>query len=80
MLLLLLHRNAVEAVLVPTDRISPGWLGLRGLYGVVDDLALLTGLYRLWQPVATLLILLPFAGWLRHCRELGLAIPWLAGF
>lgn len=78
--LLLLHRGAVEQVLLAGDRASQGWLGLRGVYGYADDLALLTGLDWLWPPLATLLALLPLAGWVRHMPGTRVDLLWFAGF
>lgn len=79
--LLLLHRHAVDLVALPTDHVSAGWAGQRGIYGFTDDIALLTGFDRLWKPLAIFLALVPFVGWWRYsgARDF-LAVVWFLAF
>lgn len=80
-ILLLIHKNNVDAVLLPTDAVSGGWFGLRGIAGLAGDIAMLTGLDRLPLPAATFLALAPLAGWiLRSARDGGFALAWFASF
>ncbi|MFM5907606.1 MAG: hypothetical protein ACKOPO_08480 [Novosphingobium sp.] len=66
---MLLHAQAVHAVVLPTDKQSAAWSGLRGLSGVLHDLTDTSVLNNLPMPVAFVLIPLGLLGWAAAPRE-----------
>ncbi|MFM5930430.1 MAG: hypothetical protein ACKOPQ_05945 [Novosphingobium sp.] len=66
---MLLHAQAVHAVVLPTDKQSAPWSGLRGLSGVLHDLTDTSVLNNLPMPLAFALIPLGLLGWAAAPRE-----------
>ena len=60
---MLLHAQAVHAVVLPTDKQSAPWTGLLGITGVLRDLTDTTVLNALPPPLAYALIPLALLGW-----------------
>jgi len=80
-LLLLLHEQAIAALVRPDDVASPGWLGLRGPLGFARDFAVLLGIDH-WPTALTLFLAFsPLAGWLALRRAMGpLPLVWFGPF
>lgn len=78
--LMLLHRAAVEQVVLASDMASPGWLALRGPAGFVSDFCFLLNLPNPpW--LGLFLAFSPLAGWLFASRTVTF-VPfcWFAAF
>lgn len=68
------HFFAVENALLPSDRPSPGWFGMRGLAGFTDHLSTIFGVsVPLW------LSILPLVGWGWYARRDPVPLLWCTG-
>lgn len=77
---LLLHRAAVDPLSLPTDALSQGWGGLRGIGAPWRDFSDVTLLGLLPAPLSYLLALLGLVGFLGAPAPLArLALPWVTG-
>src|SRR5690606_36823246 len=77
---LVLHANAVADNALATDRVSQGWLGLRGPSGPVNDLGNLTWLQLVPEPLQGPLALAPMLGWHAYGRANWLPFLWFGAF
>ena len=78
---LALHRQAIAALLTPTDYAALGWSGLEGPALFTSALAAFTPLTYLAHWLAGPSALLPLVGWIGLGGRLGaLATLWFAGF
>ena len=78
---LVLHRSQVAALVLPTDRTSPGWLGLRGPAGPSADLQAMVLFGLVPEPLGSLLVFAPLLGWADlAARRSALPLVWFGGF
>ncbi len=74
------HMQAVVALALPNDLVSPGWSGLGGWPRLVVMAQLASALTVTTPPVASALIVLSVLGWLSWKAETGLIVAgWLTG-
>lgn len=80
-LALLFHRAQVDALALPTDLTSPGWLGLRGPAGPSWDLQAMVLFGLVPEPLGSLLVFAPLLGWAEvAARRSGLPLVWFGSF
>jgi hypothetical protein len=74
-----LHRAVVTPLSLPSDALSQGWGGLRGLAAPLRDIAEVTLFNMLPRPLSYCAVVLALAGFIGAPRPLArLALPWLA--
>ncbi|HET9628084.1 MAG TPA: hypothetical protein VFP14_01235 [Novosphingobium sp.] len=79
--MLVLHMNAVTALVTPHDMASPGWLDLRGPTGFARDFGILLGLDGMPLPLVVILAFTPLVGWLSARRAVGMMpLAWFGSF
>ncbi len=75
------HAQAINALLLPIDKPSPGWSGMAGPALPLLSLTKLTFLLAVPTPMGGALAILPLLGWAATGGRIGaFAVLWFAGF